>query len=254
MRQVKSATSPTLDAKGSFPIFMSDFAFIRRDVVNLPITNTATLGGTNIPMTNTAGLAVGQRITIQDTLNSETGIIATVTTGASIDLATNLVNTYTVARGGQVTVMDVTLPITATATGGGVIIPMTNTLGLQAAQRIIIEDSVGAEECVVNVVTPNVQITVTANLVNSYTVARGGRVSIVNGNPAKASVSMQKPFAAAAGSAQVLDNSFSVGNSAIVVTVQKATAAGGPALPYSWAVAVTADVAGLQFTAVADGE
>ena len=254
MRLMKAATSPTLDAKGSFPIVMGEFGVIRRDAVNLPITNTATGGGTNIPMTNTAGMRVGQLITIQDTLSSETGIIATVTAGASIDLATNLVNTYTVARGGQVTVVDVTLPITATATGGGVIIPMTNTAGLQAAQRIVIEDSAGAEVCVVNVVTPNVQITVTANLVNSYTVARGGRVSVVNGNPARASVSMQKSFAAAAGSAEVLDCSFSAGVNAIVVTVEKADAGAGPALPYAWAVAVTADVAGLQFAAIADGE
>ena len=65
---------------------------------------------------------------------------------------------------------------------------------------------------------------------------------------------MQKPFAASAGNAQWIDCSFSVGVQAIVVTVEKATASGGPALPIAWAVGVTADVAGLTFTAEADGE
>jgi len=255
MLRIKSAGSPTLDAKGSFPIRVDDIQVITRDVVSLPITNTAASGGTNIPMTNTAGLVVGQSVTIKDTANSETGIIATVTPGASIDLAVALVNTYTVARGGQVTVRDVSLLITGTATAGGArVIPMTTTTGMQAGQLIVIEDSAGAETAVVNVVTPGVQVTVTANLVNTYTVARGGRVTVVNGNPAKALVTMQKPFAAVATGAEFVDVTSAVGVNTVVVTVEKATAAGGPALPYTWAVAVTADMLGLQFSAVADGE
>lgn len=255
MQRIVSAGSPTLSAKGQFPIRVSEFQAIARDVLALPITNTAAAGGTNIPMTNTAGLVVGQSITIKDTAGSETGIIATVTAGASIDLTANLVNSYTVARGGQVTVRDVTLLITGTATAGGArVIPMTTTVGMLAGQLLVIEDSLGAETAIVNVVTPGVQVTVTADLVNTYTVARGGRVTVVNGNAAKALVTAQKTFAAAAGSAQVMDVSSAVGVNTVVVTVEKAVAAGGPALPYSWGVAATADVAGLQYSVIADGE
>lgn len=255
MLRMKSATAPTLDAKGSFPIRMDEFGAITRDVLALPITNTAASGGTNIPMTNTTGLVVGQSVTVKDSAGSETGIIATVTAGASIDLAVALVNTYTVARGGAVTVMDITHLITGTAAAGGArVIPMTNTTGMRAAQVILIEDSQGAELAVVNVVTPGVQVTVTANLVNTYTVAQGGRVTVVNGNAAKALVTMQKPFAAVATGAEFIDFSYAVGANTVVVTVNKATAAGGPALPYTWAVAVTADMLGLQFSVIADGE
>jgi hypothetical protein len=65
---------------------------------------------------------------------------------------------------------------------------------------------------------------------------------------------MKKPFAAAAGSSEFIDCSWDVGEKAIVATVMKSDAAGGPALPYTWAVAVTADVAGLEFVSEADGE
>jgi hypothetical protein len=251
---MKSAGSPILDAKGSFPIRMDEFGVITRDVLSRLITGQATGGAAAIPMADTSGFVVGQAITIQDTLNSETAIISVVTAGVSLTVSANLTNTYTVARGGQVTVRDIILPITGTATAGGArTIPMTNTTGMRAGQLIVIEDSAGAETAVINVVTPGVQVTVTANLVNTYTVARGGRVSVVNGNAAKASVTMQKAFNAAAGSAEFVDVSYAVGVNTIVVTVEKADAGGGPVLPYAWAVAVTADVAGLQFTAKADG-
>jgi hypothetical protein len=255
MIKMKSAGSPTLTAtKAQFPFFMDEFASIKRDVLERLITNTATGGAAAIPMTDTTGFAVGQNITIRDTAASENCIITVVTAGVSLTVAVNLTNTYTVARGGIVTVRDVTLPITGTATGGAAVVPMTNTTGMQAGQLLVIEDSAGAETGIVNVVTPGVQITVTVNLSNTYTVARGGRVTIVNGNAARASVSMQKPFAAAAGNAEWIDCSFAVGVIAVVVTVNKADAGAGPALPIAWAAAVTADVIAQNFVCIADGE
>jgi hypothetical protein len=253
MLRTKTVTAPTLDALGSFPISMGEFQAINRDVVNKPITNTATGGANVIPMADTAGFFPGQNITIQDTLNSEQGIVLAVTAGVQITTVVNLVNTYTVARGGQVTVRDQTRAITGTATAGGVVIPMANTSGFVAGQVLIIEDSLNAEPVLINAIVANTQITATTNLVHTYTVARGGRVSNVNGNPARASVTMQKPFAAVATGAEFIDYTYQVGVNWIVVIIEKATAAGGPALPYSWAVAVTADMIGLQFTAIADG-
>jgi len=254
MIHLASVISPTLDAKGQFAIMMDEFAVIKRDVVSRLTTDPCTAGTPTITMTDTTGFTVGQTVVIQDSLNHETCLITAVTPATSLTVAVNLTNTYTVARGGRVTVVDVTLPITGTATAAGVIIPMTNTTGLRAGQVIVIEDSLNAETCVVNVVTPTVQITVTANLEHTYTVARGGTVTVAAGNPARATVLTQKPFAAAAGSSEFYDVSWSVGVNAIVVTANKSDAAAGPVMPYTWAVAVTADVIGIQFTAMADGE
>jgi len=253
MLRTKSVAAPTLDALGSFPIHIDEFQAINREVINKPITNTATGGAAAIPMTDTTGFVVGQNITIQDTLSSENAVISVVTAGVSLTVTANLTNTYTVARNGQVTVRDQTRLITATATSGGTAIPMTNTTGFVAGQVVIIEDSLNAEPVLIAAIVANTQITATTNLVHTYTTARGGRVTQVNGNPAKDSVTMQKIFAAAAGSAQVIDYTYQTGLNWIVVIVEKAVAGAGPALPYAWAVAITADMVGLQFTAIADG-
>lgn len=253
MLKIKAFGSPALSTKGQFRIPMDEFAVIKRDVVNKPVTGVAAAGTNVINMTDTDGFAVGQTVTIVGGGNSEDLIVTVVTPGVSLTTATNMASTYT-GVAATVTVKDITHPITGTATGGADVIPMTNTTGMQAGQVIVIEDSAGAETGVVLAVVANTQITVTVNLVNTYTVARGGRVTVVNGNPAQASVQMQKPFAAAAGNAEWIDCSFDAGVNTIVATVQKADAGAGPALPIAWAVAVTADVAGLSFVAIADGE
>jgi hypothetical protein len=250
----KAVASPTLDANGSFAVNMGEFAVISRDTINKPITNTAT-GGTNIiPMADTSGFFPGQSITIKDTLSSENGIVLAVTAGVQITTVVNLVSTYTVARGGQVTVRDQTRLITGTATGGGVVIPMADTSGFVAGQTIIIEDSANAEAVLINAIVANTQITATGNLVHTYTVARGARVSNVNGNPARASASMRQPYAATATGSRFIACDWYAGVNWIVIVVQQSTAAGGPLLPYTWAVATTAMVAGLNFTVEADGQ
>jgi hypothetical protein len=256
MLKMKSVISPTLDAKGSFPIRMDEFAVIKRDVLSHLITADAAGGGAAIPMANaTAGFTVGQTIVIQDSLASETCIITAVTPATSLTVAVNLVNTYMVTRGAQVTVVDLTLPITATATGGALIIPMTNTSGLRNGQRIVIEDANGAEVCIVNVVTTNTQITVTANLVNTYTVAAGGRVTLISGNPARASVSMQNPFGNGNNAAgAIICPTEDVGVNVMVVTSEVYEESAGPALPMKWTIATTANVIGQQFTVIADGQ
>lgn len=252
MLRMKSMGSPALTAvKGQFPILMDEFAVIKRDVVSKSVTGAATAGTPTINMSDTNGFAVGQYITIVGGGVSESNIITAVTPSTSLTIATNLVNTYT-GVGAIVTVVDITSPITGTSAVATV--AMTNTTGFRAGQTVVIEDSAGAETCVINTVNNGVSLVMTVNFINTYTVARGGRVTVVNGNPAKASVKMKKPFAAAAGSAEFLDCSWDVGASAIVVTVEKADAGAGPALPYAWAIAITADVAGLVFTAEADGE
>lgn len=254
MLKIKEMGSPTLSAKGQFPVVMDEFAVISRDVVSKPVTGNATAGTPTIQMSDTSGFAVGQYICIVGGGNSEFLLVSGVTAGVSLTTATNLVSSYT-GVSATVTVVDVTHLITGTAAAGaGRTIPMTNTTGMQANQVIVIEDANGAETAVVNVVTPGVQVTVTANLVNTYTVAAGGRVTVVNGNPGRACADMKKPFAAVATGAEIIDCSWDAGANAIVVTVEKADAAGGPALPYTWAVAVTGDVAGLNFTIKADGE
>lgn len=252
MLKMKSAVGPVLSAKGQFRIVMDDFERILRDNVTKPVTGAATVGTNTITMSDTDGFAVGNQIVIVGGGNAETHLVSAVTSGVSLTTVANLAATYT-NLGATVTVQDITLPVTATATGGALVVPMTNTTGMRAGQLLVIEDSAGAETATLNVVTANTQITVTANLSNTYTVARGAKVTVVNGNPAKASVSMQKPFAAAAGNAEWIDVSFAAGVQAIVATVEKADAAAGPALPIAWAVAVTADVAGINFVAVADG-
>jgi len=260
MLKIKEMSSPTLSAKGQFPVVMDEFAVIQRDVVSKSVTGAATGGTNTITMSDTNGFSVGQYICIVGGGNSEFLLVTAVTPSTSLTTATNLVNTYT-GVGAMVTVVDITHLITGTATaGGGRTIPMTNTTGMQANQVIVIEDANGAETAVVNVVTAGVQITVTANLVNTHTVAAGGRVTVVNGNPAKACAEMKKPFVYLSGppllGAEFIDCSWDVGVDAVVVTVEKADATPGPppVVPYTWAVAVTADVAGLNFTIKADGE
>ena len=254
MIQMKSATSPTLDANGSFAIPMGEFATIRRDVVNKPVTGAAASGTNIITMSDTAGFFPGQLITIQDTLASEQRLVLAVTAGVQITVTVNLTNTYLTARGAQVTVQDLSRSITGTATLGGTAIPLTDTTNFIAGQTIIIEDALHAETVLINAIVANTQITATGNLVHTYTVANGARVSVVNGNPARAAVQMQKSFAAVATGAELLDVTWWAGINWIVITGNFADAAGGPALPYTWAVLTTAKAAGLQFTAIIDGE
>ncbi len=254
MRQIKALASPALSTKAQFAFFMDEFARVKRDVVSRPITGVAAAGAPTINMTNTDGYMVGQQIMVTGGGNSELLFVQAVTAGVSLTTTTNLVNTYT-GLGGVVTVVDLTRLITGTATGGATAIPMTDTTGFIAGQVCVIEDATGqAETFTINAVVPNTQLTATANLVNTYTVAGGGSVSVVNGNPGRAYVSMKKPFADAAGSSEFIDCSWDVGERAIVATVMKSDAGAGPVLPYTWAVAVTADVAALQFVAEADGE
>jgi hypothetical protein len=252
MLRIKAAGAPTLTAtKGQFVIPMDEFAVIKRDVVSKSVTGAATAGTPTINMSDTNGFAIGQTITITGGGLSEDLIVTAVTPSTSLTTATNLVNTYT-SVGALVTVKDITQPITGTSAVATV--AMTNTTGFRAGQVVVIEDSAGAETCVINTVNAGVSLVMTINFINTYTVARGGKVTVVNGNPAKASVKMKKPFGAAAGSAEFMDCSWDVGVNNIVVTVEKCDAGAGPALPYTWAVAVTADVVGLNFIAEADGE
>lgn len=254
MIQVKSATSPVLDTNGSFAISMGEFASIKRDVVNKPVTGAAT-GGTNIiTMSDTAGFFPGQLITIQDTAGSEQRLVLAVTAGVQITTTANLTNSYTTGRGAQVTVQDLSRLITGTATAVATAIPLTDTTNFIAGQTIIIEDALHAETVLINAIVANTQITATANLIHTYTVANGARVSVVNGNPARASVQMQKSFFAAVTGAELLDVTWWAGINWIVITANFADAAGGPALPYTWVVLTTAKAIGLQFTAMADGE
>jgi hypothetical protein len=258
MLRLKEVGSPTLSAKGQFRVLMDEFAVIKREVVSKSVTGAATAGTTTISMTDTNGFAIGQYICIVGGGVSEFLLVTAVTPSTSLTTATNLVNTYT-GVGATVTVVDVTLLITGTATaGGGRTIPMTNTTGMQAGQLIVIEDANGAETAVVNVVTTNTQVTVTANLVNTYTVAAGGRVTVVNGNPEKACIEMKKPFVNLGGApplgAEFIDCRWDSGVNTIVATVNKADPSAGPALPFNWGVAITADVARLNFAARCDGE
>jgi hypothetical protein len=249
---MKSLGSPVLSAvKGQFRIPIDEFSVIKREVVSQSVTGAATAGTPTITMSNTDGFAVGQRICITGGGNSEFLLVSAVTAGVSLTTATNLVSAYT-GVGAIVTVQDITLPITGTSAVATV--AMTNTTGFAIGQTVVIEDANGAETAVINTVNANVSLVMTVNFVNVYTVAAGGTVTVVNGNPARASVSMKKPFAAAAGSAEFIESSWDVGRNTIVVTVWKADAAGGPVMPYTWVTAVTANVAGLVFTAEADGE
>ncbi|MGA2669868.1 MAG: hypothetical protein ABSF21_00370 [Dehalococcoidia bacterium] len=104
MNKMSSLFGPTLDNYGQCEVVLGDFDEPARDYFDRLITNTATGGGTAVPETNTQGYAIGQVITIQDSLNHEDFTIAAITPATQLTAAANLTNTYTVARGGKLTV------------------------------------------------------------------------------------------------------------------------------------------------------
>ena len=259
MLQLRMLGSPTVDVKGGFRIPMTEFGRIIRDVLERLITGAgAPAGAPTINITNTEGFAVGQIIRIRDSAANEELIIQAVTAGVSLTTTTNLVNAYTVARGATVTVVDRTVPLNANSPAAATAIFTANTAGFAAGQVVVVEDSVGAEFCVLAAVVAGVQLTATANLVNTYNVARGARVTLAQGNQARVSVQIHQPYSADIGGAGLGSDIFGVawfvGVNVIVPFVQYAEAGAGPALPFAWNIATTASLAGIQFAAIADGE
>jgi hypothetical protein len=238
-----SVKGPTLDNYGqALPISFDDFAEIKTDFPERLITGTATGGAGVIPMTNTSGFAVGQIITIQDSAASEVRTISVVTPGVSLTVGVNLTNTYTVARGGRVTVTNygayrvsavISNPFTATLTLGaawlaGIPIRVYGTLSAGFTQGELVTGTSGATGRLIGQGSGYIDVLpVSGTFVLTDTFTGGTSASTVT------AVTSFTPLAPA-----------------VLVTVEKVTVGGGPAL--AWAVAVTADVAAQTLTVIAD--
>lgn len=114
MIRAKSVRGPTIDGYGQFFLDLGEFNHFHNDnpsqrlasanitagdvVIALAVTAANPLG--------TSGLSVGDTIRIQDTLASEVRQITAVTPGVSIGLAA-VTNSYTTARGARITVLSV---------------------------------------------------------------------------------------------------------------------------------------------------
>ena len=244
MIKMKSVVGPTLDNYGQFEVPISDAQYVETENFDALITGTATGGGAAIPITNTQGFAIGQQLVIQDSASHETVTVSAVTPGVSLTTAANLVNTYTVARGGKVTVVKYGAPRIAVSMDQPFV--ATTAFGCQAKARNLVrvygtlpggaftqgELATGTGLATGRVVAQGANyldifpLTGTFLLTDTITGGTSGRTltpitSINTAGPAYALVTVQKVATAGAG-------------------------------PNAWAVAVTADVAGMNFALVYD--
>jgi hypothetical protein len=132
MNKMTSLFGPTLDNYGQFEVSLGEYDQPVFENFDRLITNTATGSGTAVPETNTQGYAVGQVITIQDSANHEDFTISAITPGTQLTAAANLTNTYTVARGGKITVKKYAAPRAAAY------IANPFTAGLSFATKVLV--------------------------------------------------------------------------------------------------------------------
>lgn len=245
MLKLISIKGPTLDTFGQFPILFGDVETIAAEVLERLITGTATGGTPTIPITNTSGFAIGQIITIRDTLNSESRIITAVTPNVSLTVGVNLTNTYTVARGGMVTVtaygaprasVAIDNPFTASTTFatqvlGGRAVRVFGTLSGPFTQGELCTQAVsGATARLVGQGATYIDLLPVSGIMDTTHTWTGGT------------------SAATCSALTAVDPAGAY----VLVTVEKVTTAG--AGPNAWGAAGTADVAGMNFTVMADGQ
>jgi hypothetical protein len=138
-------------------------------------------------------------------------------------------------------------PVTGAATAGTPTINMTNTDGFVIGQVITIQDTLNHEVRTITAVTPGVSLTVGVNLTNTYTAARGGRVTATTAGAPRVMVKMSNPFSAGLD----FDVSWTVSGTTVSVLVEKMDINAGA---LRWQQAASADIAGSLFTVDVDGE
>ena len=136
MLKMKSVIGPTLDNYGQFEVPFGEIGYIESENFDALITGTATGGAPTIPITNTQGYAIGQQVVIQDSLNHELVTISAITPNTSLTTLANLVSTYTVARGGKITVSKYGAPRVSVSDGSAAF--AAHNLCLQANGRNLV--------------------------------------------------------------------------------------------------------------------
>ena len=254
MFKMKSVINPVLDAIGSFVVGFGEFGAIAHDVPSQPLTGDAASGQATILLANTTGLAVGQKILVQDSLSSEIKTIITLTAATSIIVNSNLASTYTMARGAKVTMIaGVTLNVTGNAAASQATILMSSTAGMVVGQLVLIQDGStpgNFETGTIITVNANVSIVLGVNLVNAYTVAAGATVTAMSPVPARAKVDITS-FAPATNT--LFAYKWAVSGTNVTVQVWKGTAA-NQANVVVWAYAASADLVNCMVTVTVDGE
>jgi hypothetical protein len=257
MLKIKSVVNPVLDAIGSFVVGFGEFGAIAHDVPSQLLTGDAAASQATILLTNTAGLAVGQKILVQDSLSSEVKTIITLTAATSIVVNSNLANAYTMARGAKVTMISgISLPLTGNAAASQATILMASTAGMVVGQEVLIQDNSAPgnfETGTIITVNANVSIILGVNLVNAYTVAAGATVTAMSPVPAKAFVAMSNFGQTAAVVGTVWTYKWAVSGTNVTVQVFKGTVV-DQANIVTWAYAASADVVNCMFVVMADGE
>ncbi|MGA2669869.1 MAG: hypothetical protein ABSF21_00375 [Dehalococcoidia bacterium] len=234
---------PTLDAFGQFEASLGEFDRAVSEYFDRLITGTVTAGVGTIPETNTQGYAVGQVLTLQDSANHEDLTVSAITSGVSLTTLTNPVNSYTVARGGKITVKKYAAPKCAVFMGN----PFTATLdfGTQilVAKPLRIAGTIALVLTQGEIVTGSVSgatgrvVGMGANYLNVFPISG----TFVNGETLTGTTSTRTLTGAVI---------FGEIEQTALVTVEEVSDVGPGTL--TWAVAVTADVAGMLFTIRAD--
>jgi hypothetical protein len=258
MLKLKTINSPTLGALGQFAVSFGEFAAIKdADAIAVAVRADIAAGNVVIPVTNggTTGFGVGQLVLIRDMAgHAEVRVVAVVTAGppSTIQVGVAIANTYTVANGSTMTVICPRVLVGMTS-------PFTANLNFATAWTKLVQLLTGTA-------TPTVLPAILFNGANLVAVGGAGNVTLFL--PPGVTGTAVSGTAAVAGTPQALapgDNTIALGgagnftvtlsgvcDSYVIITVEKGTVGAGPAQP--WAVAATAEVAGMVFSVLADGE
>lgn len=246
MLKATSLKGPTLDVFGQFAVAIGEFSLIETETLERLITGTAPTvpGGAIIPMTNTQGFAIGQVITIKDSAASESRIITVVTPSTSITVGVALTNTYTVARGGKVTVTGYGAPRVSVGMDNPFTANINFSTAVRAGQAIRITGTLSAG------FTQGELVTGSVSAATGRVIGQGaGYIDVlpVSGIP----VLTDNWTGGTSGSTVTLVTNIRPAGLTVLVTVEKGTVSGTPGIQ-TWAVAATAEVAGMTFTIIAD--
>jgi hypothetical protein len=233
-----SVFGPTLDGYGQFEVSLGEENLVAMETFDRLITGTATGGGAVIPVTTTQGYAIGQVIVIQDSANHETLTINAITPGVSIGTSSNLVNTYTVARGGKVTITKYAAPKAAVYMNN----PFTATLDF--GTQILVQRPQRITGMIALALTQGEIVTGGTSGATGRVIAQG--TNYLNVFPISGTFVAGETLTGFT-SSRTLTNAVIFGDLDLtaLVTVQEVSEQVGA---FAWAVAATADVAGMLFT------
>lgn len=248
MIKTKSIRGPTLDTFGQFSVSFGELSHFIDDNPEQLITGNMAPGAVNIPMLNsTSGFAVGQTIVLSNSAASERRVITAITANVQLTVGVAFANAYTTASGAKVTVLSV-------ADG-------TNRVAVvlqNPAQAGVTTTDVGVSWVSANAIriTGTVSGAFTQGEVVTGSVSGATGIFLAQGTGyievlPTAGLFVLADTVTGASSAQTVTviSRFTPLAPTVVVTTQLVTDNAGA---LAWALATTADVAGMEYTISAD--